>query len=166
MTGAVITLLQDWSQTWAVPDLAGTVEIRFSERLERSLGRCKPSLGLVTLAAELRTGDASRLAEVLCHEVAHIAAYRLHGARAAAHGREWQSLVRAAGFEPRVLARDASPTPTRRRRRRRYEHRCEVCQSVRYGGRPVPQWRCAECAAAGLAGTLTIIPHDRLSDSA
>jgi predicted SprT family Zn-dependent metalloprotease len=161
----VVPLLEDWAQTWGVPNLAATVEIRFSDRLERSLGRCKPALGLVTLTAELETGDPAVLAEVLCHEVAHIAAYRLHGARAAAHGGEWQSLVRAAGFEPRVLARESTTPRARRQRQRRYEHRCEVCQSVRYGGRPVPQWRCAECIAVGLEGPLTIILHDRLSDT-
>lgn len=158
-------LLDNWARTWEVPNLAAIVEIRFSNRLERSLGRCKPSLGLVTLAAELESGDQNLLAEVLCHEVAHIAAYRLHGARAAAHGKEWQALVRAAGFEPRAISRRLEVPPARRRRKRRYEHRCEVCQSVQYGGRPVPQWRCAECLAAGLDGALTIIPVEPSEDT-
>jgi mutator protein MutT len=162
---SLILLLKDWAQVWGVPDLAGTVEIRFSVRLERSLGRCRPSLGLITLAAELETGDPAALAEVLCHEAAHVAAYRLHGRRAAPHGREWKALVRAAGFEPRVLARESTAPRKRGRPRRRYEHRCEVCQSVRYGGRPVPQWHCAECIAAGLDGVLTIAPHDRPGDA-
>jgi predicted SprT family Zn-dependent metalloprotease len=161
----VISLLGIWAQTWGIPDLPQSVTIRFSHRLRRSLGRCQPSLGLVTLSARLETGDPNVLAEVLCHEVAHIAVYRLHGARARPHGREWQDLVSAVGFTPRVLAREPAVPRVRRTRKRRYEHRCEVCQSVRYGGRPVPQWRCAECLAAGLAGTLTVIPHERVEDA-
>jgi predicted SprT family Zn-dependent metalloprotease len=164
-TARLIPLLEDWAQTWGVPDLATAVTIRFSHRLLRSMGRCKPAQGLVTLSAGLETGDPNVLAEVLCHEVAHIAAYRLHGAGATPHGKEWQDLVSAAGFKPRVLAREAAAPPARRRRLRRYEHRCQVCQSVRYGGRPVRQWRCAECLAAGLAGALTIIPHERAGDA-
>jgi predicted SprT family Zn-dependent metalloprotease len=161
----LIALLEDWGRTWGVPSLAATVEIRFSDRLEHSLGRCKPTLGLVTLAAELDSGDPAVLAEVLCHEVAHVAAERLHGPRVAAHGAEWQALLRAAGFEPRVFARESTIPRARRRRQRRYEHRCEVCHSVRYGGRPVPQWRCAECMDAGLDGALAIIPRDRRDTS-
>jgi predicted SprT family Zn-dependent metalloprotease len=164
-TSRLIPLLEDWAQTWGVPHLATAVTVRFSHRLQRSLGRCQPSLGLVTLSAALKAGDQNVLAEVLCHEVAHIAAYRLHGPRARAHGKEWRDLVSAAGFEPRVLAREAGAPRTRRSRKRSYEHRCEVCQLVRYGGRPVPQWRCAECLSAGLAGTLTIIPHDRAGNT-
>jgi predicted SprT family Zn-dependent metalloprotease len=164
-TARLIALLEDWAEKWGVPDLATAVNIRFSHRLRRSLGRCKPSQGLVSLSTNLETGDAGVLAEVLCHEVAHIAVYRLHGARATPHGKEWQKLVSAAGFAPRVLAREVAVPRSRRRRQRRYEHRCEVCQSVRYGGRPVPQWRCAECLDAGLAGTLTIIPHERRGDA-
>jgi predicted SprT family Zn-dependent metalloprotease len=161
---SLIRLVEDWAKIWDIPDLAATVEIRFSDRLKSSLGRCKPSLGLLTLSAELEGGDPGLLAEVLCHEIAHVAAYRLHGARAAAHGSEWRALVRVAGFEPRVIARESPAPRQRRRRRRRYEHRCEVCQSVRYGGRPVPQWRCAECVDAGLHGKLVIIPHDPTND--
>jgi predicted SprT family Zn-dependent metalloprotease len=164
-TAKLIPLLQAWAQTWGVPDLPTAVNIRFSHRLRRSLGLCKPSQGIVTLSAKLETGAPEVLAEVLCHEVAHIAVYRLHGAGATPHGKEWQKLVSAAGFEPRVFAPGPVVPRARRRRQRRYEHRCEVCHSVRYGGRPVPQWRCAECLDAGLAGTLTIIPHDPRGDA-
>jgi predicted SprT family Zn-dependent metalloprotease len=164
-TARLISLVEEWAGTWGVPELATAVSIRFSNRLQRSLGRCKPSRGLVTLSASLETADPGVLAEVLCHEVAHIAAYRLHGGRAAPHGKEWRELVSAAGFKPRVRARDSAAPPARRRRQRRYEHRCEVCQSVRYGGRPVPQWRCAECLDAGLDGMLTITPHEPTGDA-
>jgi predicted SprT family Zn-dependent metalloprotease len=38
------------------------------------------------------------LEEVLCHELAHVAVYRLHGRSVRPHGPEWKRLVRQVGF--------------------------------------------------------------------
>jgi hypothetical protein len=60
--------------------------------------------------------DALRdlLEEVLCHELAHVAVYRLHGRAVRPHGPEWKGLVAAAGFKPRArFERAEGRFPTR-----------------------------------------------------
>lgn len=156
-------LLASWATLWDTPGLEDDLTVAFSARLTRSLGRCRPATGRITLRAELRGGPPERLAEVLCHEAAHVAVFQKHGREARPHGPEWRALVAAAGFEPRTGARgestsaameatDESPTP----RRLAYEHRCPVCHTVRLARRPVPRWRCAECLDAGLDGEMII----------
>ena len=162
MDGEVRALVARWGALWDVPDLEQGVSISFSTRLRKSLGRCRPSTGRVTLRADLRHGDPERLAEVLCHEIAHVAVFRLHGPTAAPHGAEWRELVSRAGFAPRVKAMEIAPARTPLSEPTAilpYEHRCPVCQSVRYARRPVPRWRCAECLDAGLRGELVITRH-------
>jgi ribosomal protein L37AE/L43A len=54
-------------------------------------------------------------------------------------------------------ADDAATSPARRASGRfAYEHRCPVCQSVRYANTARPRWRCLECDDAGLEATLAI----------
>ncbi len=130
------------------------LSVSFSERMHRSLGRCVPRTGAVRLNARLLGDNPELLEEVLCHELAHIAAFQLHGSKVRPHGSEWGSLMRAAGFEPRVrthLNRDVGEAA-----QAFYEHRCPVCHTKRLARRPVKAWRCAECFAAGLEGKLII----------
>jgi predicted SprT family Zn-dependent metalloprotease len=153
-------LIVRWGALWGVPELAELISVRLSTRLHRSLGRCHPSTGVITLQARLADGDRALLEEVLCHEAAHVAVHRLRGAAGRPHGDEWRELVRAAGFEPRVrrageVVAPARPKP-RRSGRFQYEHRCPVCQTVRYANTRHPRWRCLECEEAGLNGTLEI----------
>src|SRR5678815_4851567 len=89
-----------WQSTWNVTRLIDLTRITFSERLQRSLGRCTPATGRVSLASRLRRGSRDRLLETLCHEIAHVAVYQLHGSAARPHGPEWAALVRAVGYEP------------------------------------------------------------------
>jgi predicted SprT family Zn-dependent metalloprotease len=147
-----------WGELWGVPDLADSVTVELSRRFRSSLGLCRPAEGRVRLAAHLANGRPELLEEVLCHELAHVAVYRLHGRSVRPHGPEWKGLVRAAGFEPRVrFQRDEGGFPARApRRRSRWEHRCPVCQARRVAGRPVRNWRCVECLRAGLSGELVI----------
>lgn len=152
-------LLDQWGQIWGLPKLASGVSITYSPRLRKSLGRCRPATGRITLSAMLQEATPERRAEVLCHEAAHVAAYRLHGRATNPHGAEWEKLVRLAGFQPSV--RSAQKTESERTLSEppsifAYEHRCPVCQSVRFARRPVARWRCAECLAAGLPGELVI----------
>jgi predicted SprT family Zn-dependent metalloprotease len=151
-------LIVDWATIWGVPELTSTVSVSFSTQLKRSLGRCRPADGQVMLRADLRSGDPERLREVLCHEVAHIAAYLKFGHAIKPHGVEWRGLVAAAGFRPRVrMAPPSEPRqPTRQPRPLAFEHRCPVCHSMRLARRKMPRWRCAECVDAGLDGGLLI----------
>jgi predicted SprT family Zn-dependent metalloprotease len=94
----------------------------------------------------------------LCHEVAHLLAFRLVGNAERKHGPTWQRLMREAGHEPST--RLVTPTGGSGTRQdvghRRYRHRCPTCQFVRTAPRPVPGWRCADCVGAGLDGRLLI----------
>ena len=147
-----------WEEAWGLPGLLDSVTVEFSTRMRVSLGLCRPVQGRIRLAAGLRNGNAHLLEEVLCHELAHVAVHRLYGRRAKPHGPEWKSLLVKAGYEPRVRVLEddprlpaAFPKP-----RPRWEHRCPVCHTRHVAGRPVRQWRCAKCRAAGLSGTLVI----------
>ena len=125
--------------------------------MQRSLGRCVPRTGAVRLNARVLGDNSELLEEVLCHELAHIATFQLHGPKVRPHGSEWAALIRAAGFEPRVrtrLSRDIEVTAITDQAF--YEHRCPVCHTTRLARRPVRAWRCAECFAAGLEGKLVI----------
>jgi hypothetical protein len=85
-----------WGELWGVPDLADSVTVELSRRFRSSLGLCRPVEGRVRLAAHLANGRPELLEEVLCHELAHVAVYRLHGRSVRPHGPEWKGLVRAA----------------------------------------------------------------------
>lgn len=92
----------EWTRLWGVPGLEERLDIRFSGRLLRSLGRCNPSRGLIRLKPRLAVGDDALLREVVCHEVAHAAVFAIHRRRVRPHGKEWGALMRAAGYRPRA----------------------------------------------------------------
>lgn len=75
-------------------------------------------------AALLASHPEEMLAETVPHEVAHVAIYRLYGAKAKPHGREWKALMQAFGV-------DASPchampvAPSRQLKRFRYLCGCD-----------------------------------------
>ena len=152
--------LAAWSSIWQLPDLTRGLEIQVSSRLRRSLGRCDPRRGIVRLNPALLETPEQWLIETLCHEVAHVAAFRLHGPKIRPHGKEWAALMTAAGFKPqaRVLER-TMPKAIRQRSqpRRLYLHRCRVCRARRVARRPVRRWLCRRCVEAGLPGRLDIV---------
>lgn len=160
LTPAAQRALRKWERLWGVPGLAATVTVSFSPRLRSVLGKAMPSTGHVVLHAALRAGPTGKLLEVLCHEVAHVAIAR-RGARSGArrarpHGAEWATLVRAAGYEAVThMVRQGRQMPPRRAALN-VVHSCPVCQTKRIARRVVPQWRCAECVAAGLEGGLVV----------
>lgn len=175
----VMTALQDfsnligrWAAVWDVPDLAETIQVRYSPRMKRALARCTPETGSVRLAGYLADATPELVEEVLCHEAAHVAAHRLTQGTAKPHGPEWRDLVRLAGFEPRTTA-PANKAPESGlatqsligraqtpKAHPRYQHRCPVCQATRTARRPVPSWHCAECMDAGLEGAMVITRLD------
>lgn len=158
---------------WGESDAAANVRLEFSTRMTSSLGRCYPDRQLIRLHEDLRDRDAQQvLHEVICHEAAHIVAFERHGRGIRPHGPEWADLVRAAGVPARTripceVELDAG-TNGRARSQATYEHRCPVCQTVRYAKRPVRRWRCAACVEAGLSGELQIVsrPSDSPQDRA
>lgn len=147
---------------WNIPDEALKVELALNPRLTRAVARFLRRPRVIELGPRFFE-LGSRHEEILCHELAHAAVDFVHGSSAKPHGPEWRRLIEAAGYRaearttrvlpieqrPAVPKRRASPTAV-------YEHRCPVCQMVRRAKRPVPQWRCAACVAAGLPGALQI----------
>ena len=156
-------LVERWALTWGLPGLERRLRISFSPRLSRSLGRCTPRTGRIALHPALCTGSRSRVAEVLCHEAAHVAAYELFGETARPHGSEWAALVTAAGFQPKHKTVDANAITSKLSHppRRLFEHVCPVCQSAWPARRRMPRWRCSYCLADGLTGELVITERPR-----
>jgi predicted SprT family Zn-dependent metalloprotease len=153
-----LPLVKKWAKQWGLPDLEKRVRLVENPRLRTSLGRARPSRGLIELNPVLKGARRRRFTEALCHELAHVA-IRVQGVRhARPHGPEWRSLVKAAGFEPRPLApaRSGAMTPRTRAQRPRYEHRCMVCQFRRLANRRAPNWRCPICCEDGLPGMLVV----------
>lgn len=153
-------LMRPWARRWGLPGLEDGVRVRFNPRLRRSAGRCSPATGEISLHPALASAPPQSLATVLCHELAHVAAYQLHGRAARPHGPEWAELVIQAGHRPSVALPSRTlgiPAPSQRKQPGpSYLHRCPVCHFSRLARRPVPAWRCAECVAAGLDGRLIV----------
>lgn len=145
------------SSIWANPELPGSVDIVFSSRLTRTLGRADVVRRRVTLAACLN-GTGAVFDEVLCHELAHIVAFDMVGRAERVHGATWQRLVAMAGFVPRRKLQTSLALANRStgRRGRIYLHCCQVCGFSRIAARRMSTWRCADCVAAGLDGCLDV----------
>ena len=152
---------RNWLDVWTLRELESPVRFKFSTRMFRTVGRCYPSKQLITLAAAVPEMSEYNVRSILCHELAHLAAYELFGRHIKPHGREWQVLMRAAGFPPHVRFDDVEAIAllqARAPKRRRYVHRCPVCAAQRISARRVPAWRCGACYEIGRDGVLEIIP--------
>ena len=148
-----------WAKSWGAESLEERVNVVFSPRMVKSLGRCDLRSKTIRLNPMLRGCRGRILLEVLCHEVAHIAVHEKYGPGSSPHGEEWKRYVRQAGFVPRVTASLKGlnlPPPARKAPSALYEHRCPVCQMTRTSSRPVSRWRCAACVEAGLDGRLIV----------
>ena len=151
--------MKRWERVWGLPGLTESVSLAFSERMTRSAGRARPSLGRITLAARLTKLPRPVLLKALCHEFAHVAAFRLHGRRAKPHGPEWRSLVEQAGYvaSTRLLVASA-PRPPKIGARRRVACFCPVCGAKCRVARSSVQHHCRECFAEG-----AIVPLQQVS---
>ena len=153
-------LIRRWARIWHASALAGNITCEWSSRLRRSLGRAYPERDLVRLSELLKEPSYEQLFdEVLCHEVAHVAVFHLHGKAATSHGAEWRQLLRLAGYEPRRSFPTESRATPNGRASLRYDHSCPVCHSKRTAKRPMSTWRCVVCKNSGLEGELTIQSH-------
>lgn len=161
-----ISVLEVWSDKWKTPWLAKAVKLDFSTRLTKSLGRCTPFSKEIRLSRELIHRDKrALLLEVLCHEAAHIINYAHHGRLVKPHGEEWQTLVKIIGYQPhrKIPIKQIEEIPRPSNPSTVYEHRCPVCQNVRYSKKPIKRWRCGVCLANGLPGDLVITKHTKKS---
>jgi predicted SprT family Zn-dependent metalloprotease len=146
-----------WARLWGVPSVA-KVEIVVNARLRTCLGRCFPKLNRIELNPSLFRTRRKRLNEVLCHEAAHMAAYILRPHQARAHGKEWATLMLAAGFKPETMITlgKCMPRPGREEFADLFQHSCPICRFTRFARRPVSRWKCRTCILAGLSGTLKV----------
>ena len=83
-----IASIHRWLEVWSTPKLVHEATIEWSHRLTRSLGRCYPERRLIRLAPSLNDAPRALLEEVLCHELAHLAAREIHGPQIRPHGPE------------------------------------------------------------------------------
>lgn len=146
---------------WDLSDADFNPGIRtiFSSRMSRSLGRTYPARSRVHLSARLaEPGAEDLLAEVVCHELAHLAAYVATDHRPKPHGREWRALLTAVGHQPRLSIPVDLPNsgPKTVKPAPHYDHRCEVCHRSWSYSTPRRQLRCPTCQDAGLSGHLII----------
>lgn len=154
------TSVNKWVALWGVPELADDTTIEWSGRMTSSLGRSHPRTRLVRIAAYLKRAEPALVEEVLCHEMAHVAAYAIHGENLRRpHGPEWKELMVAAGYPPKVrmeVPPGLAPKRTRRRSRFVYLHLCRWCKMSRLARRAMRRWRCARCRNNGFDGKLEI----------
>lgn len=148
-----------WMRAWGA---AGVVTIAFNARLSRSRGRAFPADRRIELRPDLMQ-DWNGVLETLCHELAHVAARDLFPA-ARAHGPEWAQLVQSAGYAARAqhvnTCRILKDAAKQRSTVFVWDHVCAICHMRRTAKRAVREWRCAECVAAGLPGSLKIVKRD------
>lgn len=151
--------LSEWGSAWGVPGLAASIEVSIGRRLRSSLGRCHPRSGKIRIHPALLAESEALLREVLCHEAAHVAAFRLHGHGPRPHGAEWAALMRLAGYDARARVDLQSLSPGLREAlspRFLYQHSCVACGVSRTARRAVRGWRCRRCRDAGREGRLEI----------
>jgi predicted SprT family Zn-dependent metalloprotease len=147
--------INHWAKLWRVTGLGKTVELSFSKRLTKSLGTARRKSGVIRLHSGLLAGRRALLLEALCHEVAHIAAYKLHGLKAKPHGPEWRALVEAAGYKATIALRHPSIVPARKLKAT-YRYSCPVCHTAYFSRRKSSRLRCGHCLDAGLPGSLEL----------
>lgn len=133
------------------------VTVDFNPRLRTKIARFLPDQNRIEVGpkfVELRR----RRGEILVHELAHAAVRALHGARTKPHGKEWQSLMRRAGLEPKSALRTSLPLGARVPNvfAMRYVHTCPVCQMKMTAKKPNRAWKCRACVDAGLEGDLVV----------
>lgn len=131
--------------------------VDFNPRLRTKIARFLPDQNRIEVGP--RFVDLRRhRGEVLVHEFAHAAVRSLHGPRAKPHGKEWQLLMKKAGFKPKPALRTTLPVVRRDSNvsTKHYLHTCPVCQMQQIARKPVRAWRCRACVNAGLAGDLVV----------
>jgi predicted SprT family Zn-dependent metalloprotease len=154
--------LSKWAAIWCTPELPVRVEVAFSSRMTKSLGRARPLTGKILLNSKLRLAPCGLLLEVLCHEAAHVAVFLKHGLQAKPHGAEWRELVGLAGYQPMtslhcgLMDYDAKPRASVRPAKL-HRYRCPVCQEDFFVRKKSSRLCCGPCFDAGISEPLTFI---------
>ena len=154
-----------WGEVWGVADLPERITITLSTRLKKTLGRVRPMSGVVTLNAKLASVQRSVFLEVLCHEVAHVVAYILHGSQAKPRGPEWRALVSAVGYKPSTSMNARwlpDPATEEAHLGKREHYRCSVCQADYFVSRRSSHLYCEACIQNGVTVRLHFISHDTI----
>ncbi|MFW6065583.1 MAG: SprT-like domain-containing protein [Planctomycetota bacterium] len=115
-------------QLWDLPEMPRSVRVGYNPRLRTTLGRASLDDCRVELNIHLLREHPDQLIPTLVHELAHVAVRMRYGASAAPHGREFRTLMAAAGL-PAETTHDLPAAKALRRRRRRYVylHVCGEC---------------------------------------
>jgi predicted SprT family Zn-dependent metalloprotease len=152
--------LGNWTRIWCYPSNAPAIRYEVTERLSRSLGRCKQREALIRLnRILLMRQNRQILFETLCHEAAHIAAYYLYGSRAKPHGPEWQFLLKLAGLEPHTAINAGDVVGLNEPSHRDgtlYQYHCPTCGMLHRARFRTSMLRCRGCFDAGRSGVLTV----------
>jgi len=158
LSGELARTIQRWAELWRVAGLRECITVHFNAHLRTTIARWVIASSRLEIGS--RFFDARRdQRQILCHELAHAAAVTKFGRAVRPHGPEWRHFVRVAGFQPMthvVSHRAGRPTSKVAGVLPIYEHRCVVCQVVRYARKRVTNWRCVECVDTGLDGALKI----------
>jgi predicted SprT family Zn-dependent metalloprotease len=88
---------------WGINRKNFKITFEWSPRMKETLGFAFPARSLIRLNHSLASQqNVALLQEAICHELAHIVVYQLHGKTAKPHGEEWKSLIVRAGKIPRI----------------------------------------------------------------
>ncbi|MGC9455753.1 MAG: SprT-like domain-containing protein [Phycisphaerae bacterium] len=116
------------AELWELPELSQVVRVGYNPRLRTTLGRASLDDCRVELNIHLLREHPDQLIPTLVHELAHVAVRLRYGASAAPHGREFRTLMAAAGLPPETTHNLPAAKALRRRRRRYlYLHICDEC---------------------------------------
>ena len=147
--------LRSLATLWKHPSV-GKLQVRVNRRFTASVGRCVGSRDVIEISSAVASRSVKVRREILCHEAAHLVVWRRHGRSVRPHGPEWRALVQEAGFDARATLVRCGEPRRRASHAMRFRHACPVCHFSKRAKRRMPLWRCPECRAIGLAGTLLI----------
>jgi len=129
---------------WELPDLARRVTIGYNPRLRTTLGRAMLEDNRVELNVHLLRAHPEELLVTLVHELAHLAVRMRYG-NVPPHGREFKTLMGAAGISAAATHKLDTEKLGLRRRRYSYLHRCSDCGMMFIAGKPRRNCYCKAC---------------------
>lgn len=150
-------MVREWFALWQVEEHFGRVRIAWSQRLSTGAGRAHLDGGKILLNPRLLARVPAEIPAVLAHEAAHLAVWWRYGPAVGAHGKQWQLLMKQAGFPAQAC--HAYPVEGLRRRQYYWLHLCVGCgaRSIR---RAAARLVCRACGPSGRIVRLRA-PRDR-----